>query len=86
MLPVFVRYADLKAAGLVNSWTSLRERVLYHGFPPGRLIGPNVRAWTAEEIRNYVASCPVAPRAVPPRRKKSKRAKKAKNQAETVNT
>jgi predicted DNA-binding transcriptional regulator AlpA len=78
MLPTFIRFADLKAAGIVNSWTTLQDRIRCYGFPPGRLIGPNVRAWTPEEIRNYIASCPTAPRATPPRRKKSKLARKSK--------
>ena len=78
MLPTFIRYPELKAAGLVKNWTNLRERILHHGFPPGRLIGPNMRAWTPEEIRDYVASCPTAPKLIPPRRKRSKPTKKSK--------
>lgn len=63
---MYLRFSDLKKRGIVNNRASLRNRILKHGFPPGRLIGPNTRAWTDEEIDEYTANCPVAPKAAPP--------------------
>jgi hypothetical protein len=60
------RYSYLVERGLVANRASLRNRILKNGFPPGRLIGPNTRAWTDEELDAYVAACPVAPKATPP--------------------
>lgn len=50
-----LRFADLKAAGIVRNRTTLARWIKDHGFPPGRLIGPNSRAWTQEEIEAWLA-------------------------------
>jgi predicted DNA-binding transcriptional regulator AlpA len=65
MVVRYLRYSDLVERGLVNSRASLRNRVLKFGFPPGRLIGPNTRAWTETEIDAHMASRPVAPKPAP---------------------
>jgi predicted DNA-binding transcriptional regulator AlpA len=59
MVTKFLRYKDLVAAGIVNNWPSLRNKIAMQGFPPGRLLGPNTRAWTVEEIESWLASRPV---------------------------
>jgi predicted DNA-binding transcriptional regulator AlpA len=59
-LPVYVRFADLRAAGIVRSWVQLARMVNYEGFPTGILLGPHSRAWTIGEIQNWLASRPVA--------------------------
>ena len=53
------RFRDLQARGLVNSWPQLKRLVERDGFPPGRMIGPNSRAWSYEEIEQYENSRPV---------------------------
>jgi DNA-binding transcriptional regulator YiaG/predicted DNA-binding transcriptional regulator AlpA len=63
----FLRFADLKAAGIANSWPMLRHRIERDGFPRGRLLGPNTRAWTEEEIDAWLASRPTAPKPGLPR-------------------
>ena len=62
-------YRDLLELRIVNNRSTLRNWILYRGFPPGRLIGPNSRTWSRGEIRSYIESCPVPPRAAvtPPR-------------------
>jgi hypothetical protein len=64
-MTIYLRFRDLKIRGIVNNWPTLKNRVKKHGFPPGRLIGPNTRAWTDEEINAYIASCPTAPKPAP---------------------
>ena len=75
----FRRFADLKARGIVNNRATLRNLVHKHGFPPGRMIGPNCRAWDDPEIDDWLASRPVEPRAgnLPPPRKRGPKAKAA---------
>lgn len=55
----WLRFRDLKARRIVNNWVTLRNRIERDGFPPGRMLGPNDRAWTDQEIADYLASRPV---------------------------
>jgi hypothetical protein len=61
----FLRYADLKADGIITSWPMLRRRIEKDGFPPGRLLGPNTRAWSEVEIENWLNGRPTARKAGP---------------------
>jgi predicted DNA-binding transcriptional regulator AlpA len=65
-------YRDLLELRIVNNRGTLRNWILYRGFPPGRLTGPNSRTWSRAEIRDYIESCPVKPRAsvMPPARRR----------------
>jgi predicted DNA-binding transcriptional regulator AlpA len=56
---VYLRFSDLKASQLVRSWPQLKRMVTEYGFPPGRMLTPNCRVWTSEEVDAYVASRPV---------------------------
>lgn len=56
----FQRFADLKASGLVGNWAQLRNLIRDHNFPPGRMLSPNVRAWSDAEIEQWLASRPQA--------------------------
>jgi hypothetical protein len=49
----YIRFHDLKDAGIVNNRTTLCRWIKAGHFPPGRLIGPNSRAWTIEEVANF---------------------------------
>ena len=55
-----LRMPDLKARGIVNSWPMLKRRIEHDNFPPGRMIGPNSRAWTEDEVEDWIASRPTA--------------------------
>ena len=50
---------DLKERGIVTSWPALKRKIDREGFPIGFLLGPNTRAWTEEEITDWLASRPV---------------------------
>ena len=56
----FLRFADLKAAGIITSWPMLRRRIEKDGVPEGRLLGPNTRAWTESEIETWLNGRPTA--------------------------
>jgi prophage regulatory protein len=55
-----LRYPDLVAKGIVNSRMTLKRLIDAQGFPPGRLITPNARAWTEEEVDAWIANRPIA--------------------------
>jgi predicted DNA-binding transcriptional regulator AlpA len=57
----FVRFRDLKARGIANSWAQLDNLIKKYGFPPGRMLGPATRVWDLEEeIEPWLAARPVA--------------------------
>jgi predicted DNA-binding transcriptional regulator AlpA len=51
-------YADLKALGIFNSRPTLHRAINDGRFPAGRLVTPNARRWTGEEVEGYLAACP----------------------------
>ena len=55
-----LRFHDLHRVGIRNHPT-LSRWIKKQGFPPGRLIGPNTRVWTVEEVEAWWES-----RAEPP--------------------
>jgi hypothetical protein len=57
-VPTFLRFADLKARGIVPNWPTLTRWIETQGFPPGRLLGPNIRAWTADEVADWLGTRP----------------------------
>jgi hypothetical protein len=82
---ILLRFRDLKARGIVNSWPMLKVRIFRDGFPPGRMIGPNQRAWTQDEIEQWFNSRPTAgpaPRGIA--KVKQDRARKADGVASTT--
>ena len=52
----WLRFADLKARGLVNNRTTLARWIDKYNFPAGTNIGPNTKAWTEEVIEDYEAA------------------------------
>jgi hypothetical protein len=56
----FLRFADLRRRGIITSWPMLKRRTEHDGFPKGRMLGPNTRVWTEEEIEGWLASRPAA--------------------------
>jgi|HubBroStandDraft_3_1064219.scaffolds.fasta_scaffold1049235_1 hypothetical protein len=56
----WLRFADLKGRGVVNSWPALKLKIKKQGFPAGRMLGPNTRAWTEEEVVEWEDSRPIA--------------------------
>ena len=66
----YLRFADLRARGIIRTRATLRNRILRHGFPLGHQIGPNIRAWTVNEVELWLESRP-PPK--PPKQYKPKR-------------
>jgi len=61
MLPVLLRFRDLKERGVVTSWPQLKSLIENYGFPPGRLTSPQIRTWTEDEIVDWYMSRPAEP-------------------------
>jgi predicted DNA-binding transcriptional regulator AlpA len=59
-MTVLLRFRDLQQRGLVKSWPMLKRRIERDGFPPGRMLGPNTRAWTEAEVDRWYEARPVA--------------------------
>jgi Prophage CP4-57 regulatory protein (AlpA) len=55
----FLGYIDLVEAGIINNRVTLNRLIKTQQFPPGRLLGPNTRAWEEKEIELWLASRPV---------------------------
>jgi predicted DNA-binding transcriptional regulator AlpA len=80
-----LRFRDLRERGIIPNWPTLRARIDRDGFPTGRMIGPNARAWTEAEIEAWIKSRPTAgpaPRGAAARR----RGRPRKTAAFTVTT
>jgi predicted DNA-binding transcriptional regulator AlpA len=59
-IPAFIRFRDLQGRQIVASWPQLGRLIRDQGFPRGRMLGVNTRAWTEEEIADWLASRPDA--------------------------
>jgi hypothetical protein len=55
-MTVLLRFADLKARGIVGNWITLKRWIEREGFPPGVKLGPNTRAWAEDEIEQWLAT------------------------------
>ncbi|WP_158665354.1 helix-turn-helix transcriptional regulator [Sinorhizobium fredii] len=60
-----LRFVHLKERQIVQNWPQLRRMVERYGFPPGLLLGPNTRAWREDEVEQWLASRPTAPKPEP---------------------
>jgi hypothetical protein len=58
MTITLLRFSDLRDRGIVNSWPQLKRLQQFHGFPLGRMLSPNIRAWTESEIDEWYKSRP----------------------------
>jgi predicted DNA-binding transcriptional regulator AlpA len=50
-----LRFADLKALGIVKNRVTLSRWVQGQGFPSGFLIGANTRVWRESDIEQWLA-------------------------------
>jgi hypothetical protein len=75
-----LRFADLKERGIIPNWPTLKARIARDNFPPGRMLGPNSRAWTEQEVDDWLRARPVAgpvPRGAAARGRKTERGTEA---------
>jgi predicted DNA-binding transcriptional regulator AlpA len=82
-LTSFLRYNDLVAANIVKSWTQLLRLIENQGFPPGRMLSPNVRAWTHQEVEEWLAARPTERKPAIPLRPGSKRGRPRRRKMES---
>ena len=65
MMTRFLRFADLKAAGICRNWPTLQRQIKNLGFPRGVLLSANARGWDEAEVEAWLAARPTAPKPVP---------------------
>jgi hypothetical protein len=65
MLRKQLRFNDLRERGIVKNRVTLTNWIKKRGFPPGRRIGPNSRAWDEGEVQVWVDSRPTDPKPAP---------------------
>ena len=63
----YLRFADLKARGVVRNWTTLARLVREQGFPAGTRVGAQTRAWEEAEVEAWLESRRIASPAGPHR-------------------
>jgi hypothetical protein len=51
-----LRFRDLQERGIIPNWPTLRARINRDGFPRGRMLGANTRAWTEAEVETWIKS------------------------------
>jgi hypothetical protein len=67
-LPAFVRFHDLRAAGIVSNWPQLYNLIDDYGFPAGMLLSPNCRVWDVQDVRVWLDARPTERKIVNPPR------------------
>jgi predicted DNA-binding transcriptional regulator AlpA len=58
VLPQYVRFKDLRQAGIVTSWPQVLRMIGDEGFPPGVRLSANIRAWRLDEVQGWLAGRP----------------------------
>jgi hypothetical protein len=53
-----LRFKHLKERRIVENWAQVKRWVEQQDFPPGRLLGPNTRVWTEDEINDWLDARP----------------------------
>jgi predicted DNA-binding transcriptional regulator AlpA len=56
MATKYLRYADLVERQIINNRTTLQRWIRDYAFPAGVLLGPNTRAWRADQIEAWLAA------------------------------
>ena len=56
MATKYLRYADLVERQIVNNRTTLQRWIRNYDFPTGILLGPNSRAWPADQVEAWLAA------------------------------
>ena len=79
-----LRYAELRALGVVTNRATLGNWIKGKGlppdqkpFPPGQLTGPNSRTWGEAEVQAWIAKRPTAPKPTPQLQRRPGRPRKA---------
>jgi hypothetical protein len=80
-IPNYLRFADLKARGIVNNWVTLQNWINHEGFPPGILVGPKIRIFAEPLVQAWLDArrdVKNAPRGAARAKHEAKEAQKAK--------
>jgi hypothetical protein len=67
-LPTYLRFADLRARGIVRNLTTLQRLIDTQDFPAGVRLGANTRAWTETEVQDWLTKRPSGKKPAPKHR------------------
>lgn len=65
VLPVYVRFNELRRSRIVTTRKHLKVLQEKHGFPCGILLSQNIRCWTVAEITSWLKNRPTELKPVP---------------------
>ncbi len=57
-MTVLLRFLDLQERGIARSWAQLKN-LQKNGFPLGKMLSPNCRVWSEDEVDAWLDSRPV---------------------------
>ena len=57
-MTTLLRFTDLQERGIVQNWVTLRRWIEHEGFPPGKKLAANTRAWTEQSVEEWLATRP----------------------------
>jgi predicted DNA-binding transcriptional regulator AlpA len=72
LVPKILRQRDLETLNISKSDTQTKYLQREHSFPLGRLLSPNIRGWTEQEVADWLAARPVDFKAMPPQLKRGR--------------
>jgi predicted DNA-binding transcriptional regulator AlpA len=53
-----IKFKDLKARGIVQSWAQLGHLIESHDFPTGFYLGSNTRVWNESNVDDWLVNRP----------------------------
>jgi predicted DNA-binding transcriptional regulator AlpA len=71
-----IRFRDLKARGISDSYAQLDRQIKLYSFPPGRMLSPNIRSWTEQEVATWIETRPSDRKTMPPTARRPGRPRK----------
>jgi hypothetical protein len=58
------RLEDLRENGIATNYKQVKELGERYGFPPGKLLSANIRAWSVEAVNDWLKTRPTGPSAL----------------------
>jgi hypothetical protein len=57
-LPTYIKFNQIKEAGIATNYCALRLLIERHGFPPGVWFGSATHVWRLDEVEAWLAARP----------------------------
>jgi len=60
-----IRFRHLKERGIADSYAQLNRLIENYHFPIGKMLSPNIRSWTEQEVAEWIATRPCDKKTLP---------------------